>query len=190
MKRVCHLVLLIVCLASCQSANTSSSNTKKTTDPPASALPPNGTAQMLDVVNAYYQLKDALVATNAAGARAATQKLTAETDSLQYIVSDSTFGGNYETLIPLFDMMRAYADSIRLVQADDVDKMRVYFEEVDNGLFRLLRVTGLKNAGIYRQFCPMALNDKGAFWLSNDRDIRNPYFGNKMLTCGELRDSL
>jgi Cu(I)/Ag(I) efflux system membrane fusion protein len=36
----------------------------------------------------------------------------------------------------------------------------------------------------------MAKNGKGAFWLSEIRNIRNPYFGNKMIDCGETKETL
>jgi Cu(I)/Ag(I) efflux system membrane fusion protein len=39
---------------------------------------------------------------------------------------------------------------------------------------------------IYVQFCPMADNNKGANWISKDKEIKNPYFGKSMLTCGEV----
>ena len=42
----------------------------------------------------------------------------------------------------------------------------------------------------YRQFCPMALGNKGAYWLSDKKPIRNPYFGDAMLTCGETKETL
>ena len=36
----------------------------------------------------------------------------------------------------------------------------------------------------------MAFDNKGAYWLSEEKEIRNPYFGSKMLTCGETADSV
>jgi Cu(I)/Ag(I) efflux system membrane fusion protein len=36
----------------------------------------------------------------------------------------------------------------------------------------------------------MAFNNKGAYWLSNEREIKNPYFGSEMLECGSVEDSL
>ncbi len=36
----------------------------------------------------------------------------------------------------------------------------------------------------------MAFNDAGAYWLSKTSDIKNPYYGKKMLTCGEVKDSI
>jgi len=68
--------------------------------------------------------------------------------------------------------------------------MRTSFEKVSDNMFALLKKADLKNANVYRQYCPMAFNDKGAFWLAEESEIRNPYFGKKMLECGEVTDSL
>jgi len=43
---------------------------------------------------------------------------------------------------------------------------------------------------VYYQFCPMAIDNKGAYWLSEESDIKNPYFGDAMLTCGETKETL
>ena len=43
---------------------------------------------------------------------------------------------------------------------------------------------------LYIQHCPMADQEKGADWLSREKEIRNPYFGKSMLTCGEVTDTL
>jgi membrane fusion protein, copper/silver efflux system len=43
---------------------------------------------------------------------------------------------------------------------------------------------------LYVQFCPMANNNQGAKWLSVEAEIRNPYYGNAMLTCGSVVEVL
>ena len=43
---------------------------------------------------------------------------------------------------------------------------------------------------LYVQFCPMANNNKGAKWLSVEAEIRNPYYGDAMLTCGSVVEVL
>ena len=42
---------------------------------------------------------------------------------------------------------------------------------------------------IFVQKCPMANNNKGAFWLSINKEIRNPYYGEQMMTCGSVVNS-
>jgi hypothetical protein len=36
----------------------------------------------------------------------------------------------------------------------------------------------------------MANNNKGALWLSEVKEIKNPYFGSKMLTCGSVKKQI
>ncbi|MCD6543000.1 MAG: DUF3347 domain-containing protein [Flavobacteriaceae bacterium] len=51
-------------------------------------------------------------------------------------------------------------------------------------------VLGVKmpdNKTLYLEFCPMADDNKGSFWLSYDKEIANPFFGASMLQCGEVK---
>ena len=43
---------------------------------------------------------------------------------------------------------------------------------------------------LFVQYCPMAFDDKGADWISDIQDIQNPYFGDKMMRCGFVTDTL
>jgi len=47
----------------------------------------------------------------------------------------------------------------------------------------------LSSGNIYKDFCPMAL-DGGAYWLSSEKNILNPYYGDKMLKCGTVKEVL
>ncbi len=42
---------------------------------------------------------------------------------------------------------------------------------------------------LYEVFCPMAFDNSGASWLQTDKQVRNPYFGARMLDCGEVKES-
>lgn len=48
----------------------------------------------------------------------------------------------------------------------------------------------LATGEVYKQYCPMALNNKGAFWFANTKEISNPYFGDAMLRCGSVSETL
>ncbi|WP_445382559.1 efflux RND transporter periplasmic adaptor subunit [Robiginitalea sp. IMCC43444] len=50
-------------------------------------------------------------------------------------------------------------------------------------------LSSLENT-LYVQRCPMANNNKGAVWLSTEKEIRNPYYGDKMMRCGEILEEL
>lgn len=43
---------------------------------------------------------------------------------------------------------------------------------------------------LYKVFCSMYDDNKGAYWLSNSKEIKNPYYGADMLTCGEVQEEL
>jgi Cu(I)/Ag(I) efflux system membrane fusion protein len=54
----------------------------------------------------------------------------------------------------------------------------------------LTKALSPQDGTLYVQHCPMAFNNKGADWISREHDIRNPYFGASMLTCGDVTDTL
>jgi Cu(I)/Ag(I) efflux system membrane fusion protein len=62
---------------------------------------------------------------------------------------------------------------------------REHFIVLSNAITKTVEAFGV-NKKIYKQFCPMANNDTGAFWLSIDEHIMNPYFGASMLKCGTI----
>ena len=92
--------------------------------------------------------------------------------------------------MPYLDTLSMGSKQIVLVKDETTEQKRIHFEKVSDAMFGMLRAADLRNAGVYRQYCPMAFNDKGAYWLSDVTDIKNPYFGKKMLECGEVTDSL
>jgi hypothetical protein len=57
-------------------------------------------------------------------------------------------------------------------------------------MIALVKKSGVSNGELYVEYCPMAFDDKGASWLSSSKEIRNPYFGDKMLTCGEVKETI
>lgn len=72
----------------------------------------------------------------------------------------------------------------------ELEEKRAGFEMVSDMLYDIVQGTGLKGRTVYRQYCPMAFNDRGAYWLSKSNKPQNPYFGNGMLGCVEVTDSL
>jgi membrane fusion protein, copper/silver efflux system len=77
--------------------------------------------------------------------------------------------------------------SIELIsKAKDIEEQRKHFEPLSDALIESAELFGLTIDMVYVQFCPMAFDDKGAYWLSESDKILNPYFGDMMLTCGEV----
>lgn len=158
-------------------------------EPKVSKHDPAFIGAMDSVLNAYYQLKDALVATDAEKSAKEAANLTTAIDSLSFsaLTSDSTgmiaaTGADYANTIG--------SAAKKISSLTDVEEMRKQFQIVSDAMFDLLRTVKYDNSVVYHQFCPMAFDDQGAYWLSSSDEIRNPYFGKKMLVCGEVKDSL
>ena len=72
--------------------------------------------------------------------------------------------------------------------AGDIEAARQAFEPLSMALLEAIEAFGIaSDKAAYRTHCPMAFEWKGADWLQADEDIRNPYFGASMLTCGEVK---
>ncbi|WP_295124094.1 DUF3347 domain-containing protein [uncultured Chitinophaga sp.] len=138
-------------------------------------------------LNNYYHLSESLVAASDIKANEAALALKHSIDSLPVDVLRSDSG--------IYNIVTAASGDISaeltgLMGETDIEKKRVSYQMVSDILFDLVKATGLKGQTVYRQYCPMAFNDKGAYWLSEHTDIRNPYFGDQMLNCGTVTDTL
>lgn len=78
----------------------------------------------------------------------------------------------------------------KIAGAADIETQRTVLSDLSNDFIAKVKSSGLTSGEVYVEYCPMALNDKGASWLSNEKDIKNPYFGDAMLTCGEVKETI
>lgn len=139
--------------------------------------------------NAYNDLKNALVASDASKASAAALVLRTAADSLKVneIKGDST-GSIKETATSFSSTIAGVAQA--LAAEKDIKGQRKEFEQIADNMWNLTRTVRYTGQKLYWQFCPMAFDNKGAYWISYEREIKNPYFGNEMLNCGSNEDSL
>ena len=75
--------------------------------------------------------------------------------------------------------------STAMVAAKTLEEQRVAFEKLSAEMEALVK-DQITEGTIFKQYCPMAFDGKGATWLSNSKEIRNPYYGDKMLKCGAI----
>jgi hypothetical protein len=73
----------------------------------------------------------------------------------------------------------------KVAEADDLEGVRSTFAALTAGLEPLF-TDGITDGVIYKQHCPMAFDGAGGNWFSDVSDIRNPYYGDKMLKCGKV----
>lgn len=79
---------------------------------------------------------------------------------------------------------------LEIMNSDDFENQRKAFKPFNEALIEPLKSLGTGKNKVFIQFCPMADNDSGAFWLSSKEEIMNPYFGDMMLHCGEVTDTI
>ena len=80
--------------------------------------------------------------------------------------------------------LRAISKLISLTK--DIHKQRDFFVGLTDEIEKYINKADIVSGKVYKQFCPMALEGKGGYWLSDSKEIRNPYFGDEMLTCGSI----
>lgn len=142
-----------------------------------------------NLLTAYYGVKDALFAGDTAKASAAALSLAIASDSLKLdqIQGDST-GMIKETA-------KIYTGTIvgsatALAGETSLENKRKEFANTADALWTLIRTVKYSGEKLYWDFCPMAFNNKGAYWVSDDAAIKNPYFGSQMPACGKVEDSV
>jgi hypothetical protein len=142
-----------------------------------------------ELMTAYFSVKDALVESDTIKANAAAADLAKSAEALKTdeITGDST-GVIKETAKSFAGTITGSALGLR--GEPNIENKRREFEMISDALWSLTRTVKYEGQKVYYQFCPMAFDNKGAYWLSKDANIRNPYFGDKMLTCGSTQDSL
>lgn len=71
----------------------------------------------------------------------------------------------------------------------DIAHQREHLVEISTDIYDLVQLFGISKP-YYKVFCPMVKGGEGAFWLSTTKDFRNPYMGEKMLSCGSIQEEL
>jgi Cu(I)/Ag(I) efflux system membrane fusion protein len=137
----------------------------------------------------YYTLKESFIASDSVKATTAASavKKAAELLRIEEIQGDST-NTIKSTAKDYMGTISSAAQA--LVAGKTLDDKRKQFETIADAMWQLTRTVQYSGEKVYWQYCPMAFDDKGAYWMSNESGIRNPYFGDEMLNCGEIRDSL
>jgi uncharacterized protein YhaN len=73
--------------------------------------------------------------------------------------------------------------------AGDIKKQRKNFDKLSKNIYDLVKRFAAGER-IYVEYCPMYNDKKGAIWLSETMEMKNPYFGNEMLTCGSITETI
>ena len=138
--------------------------------------------QLKAVFNAYINLKDALVKEDSKSTSTSTKTLLNELNKVDMkLLSDNKAHNHW---MSLEGEIKSSATSIS--ETSDIESQRDHFKHLSSHLINAVQLFGV-NEKVFVEFCPMADNDKGAYWLSKEEKILNPYFGDAMLSCGSVK---
>lgn len=141
--------------------------------------------QLAKVTENYLQLKDAFVNTDAPQA---AQKSKVLLGSLSDVDMSLLQG---EAHWYWMDQLRALqTHSKKISQLSEIKAQREQFDLLSQVLISVIKIFGIPTGTYYIQYCPMAFDNEGAEWISKDPQIKNPYFGEQMMTCGTNRETI
>ena len=146
---------------------------------------PSFKAQLTKVYNDYLDMKNAFVATDAKKVANEAKDVIAALKSVDMsLLKDDAH-------MMWMDQLETLNSTINTInRSADINKQRQEFARFNLVFYKSLKMFGLEEVTAYYQYCPMANNNQGAYWLSETKDIRNPYFGKDMLDCGETKEKI
>jgi Cu(I)/Ag(I) efflux system membrane fusion protein len=134
------------------------------------------------VVAAYFQVKNSLVKDQVP--TAATQLLAQALAKVSSAAGTGKEKAKWEKIKS--ELSQATA---KIKGAKDIGAARTYFSTLSASIINLTETYKITKQVVYQDYCPMAFDNKGGYWLSETEDIRNPYFGASMLSCGEVKQT-
>lgn len=150
-----------------------------------SETPESFKQQMDALVAAYLEIKDALVATDLKQSTTAAKELKVTLDEIEGVTlpeKASKFWTKQKEGLQFH--------TLKIINAEDTEVQRAQFSFLSELMIDAVLALGTFEQDLFVQHCPMAFDDTGADWLSNEEQILNPYFGDKMLKCGIVEQNL
>ena len=139
-----------------------------------------------EVVDAYLKIKNALAKDNSQDAADAGKELAGVLSGINVASLSADQAKVYQGLQ---DDLKEHSEHIS-TNGGKIDHQRSHFEMLSLDITDLIKAVGNGGQTLYKDFCPMANDGKGATWLSELKEIKNPYMGKKMSTCGTIKDTI
>lgn len=131
------------------------------------------------ILTEYLAMKDALIIDNLEEAKKAGTNILKTIEG----VNMSLFIGESHSV--WMDLSSDLKNALQHVQHfKTLEEVRGPFQQISNRMIELETSFNSTDETLYVLHCPMANNNKGADWLSNSKEVKNPYYGQSMLTCG------
>lgn len=129
------------------------------------------------VIDAYINLKDALIQSDVSMASSKSVAFRKALEEMPVNQREQTH--NYWSIL--------HKTSKGINESVSLEHQRKQFQMISDKLIEMIRNFDEVNDKLFVQFCPMADDNKGAFWISKEEQVLNPYFGDVMLKCGSVK---
>lgn len=159
--------------------------TKADTKSTPRAIDAKVAASVKDIVEHYLLLKNALANDKTKDAAAAGKKIV---DAMGGLDKSLLTAGQKKLYEDVEDDAREHAEHIG-ENAGKIEHQREHLAMLSKDVYDLVKAFGSKQV-LYKDFCPMYNDKKGAMWLSETKTIKNPYYGKKMFTCGSVQEEI
>lgn len=120
--------------------------------------------------------------------------------SQYYKLSEALTTGNVNEARLIANAIRAAAEKTgereiaetaqRIVDSEELVAERKAYQYLSHAFIQRIKEEGMAMGSLYIAHCPMAFDDKGASWITTIKEIKNPYFGEAMLTCGHIEETI
>lgn len=139
-----------------------------------------------EIVSGYLLVKNAFTADKTADAAAAGKALEA---TFRGFNKAALTAEQKKTFEEVEEDATEHAEHIG-ANGGNIEHQREHFALLSKDIYDLVKALGATEQPLYQDFCPMYDKGKGAIWLSETKDIKNPYYGKKMLTCGKMKEEI
>jgi len=162
---------LMACNSNHQSVETKDTATVVAVDTSAVTLPGFKDEKLQDIYTNYIKLKDQLVASNY--------------ETTKSVASDLSV-----VLAAFKGCESAVGIAAEIASAENIKEQRAAFTDLNVEIIPIFKHAELSSGTIYVQHCPMANKGNGGDWLSSEKKIQNPYYGNEMMECGRVAEEI
>jgi membrane fusion protein, copper/silver efflux system len=142
-------------------------------------------ASLKPLFTSYFKMKDALVKDDFTTAKSKAENFKNDLSKIDMKLFEGDSHKVWMSYAKPLNKSVQYID-----HAKNIEELRTLFAPISEVMIKMSKSFNPLDQMLYSQYCPMAINDQGAYWLSKDAKVLNPYFGEAMLKCGEVKETI
>jgi hypothetical protein len=123
------------------------------------------------IYDRYIRLKDALINSDSRSASTAATELANALDNIKGCENTTAIVNE-------------------IGKSAGIKEQRIKFVRLNSDIVPMMKNAKLSSGSIFVMYCPMADDGKGGYWLSSNKEVRNPYYGKEMIDCGEVKEEI